>query len=318
MPQTEHPCGVVFLDKPQGWTSRKAVNFVIRCFAKPQQKNRKQRPKAGHAGTLDPLATGMLPILLGEATKFASMGLNAEKCYEVSIDLSFQTNTLDLEGEVLQRCATEHVDEDAIHAVLEQFRGLQQQVPPAFSAIRVDGKRAHALARKGEEVILEAREITIHKLEFLSFSGCILSLKVDCSKGTYIRSLARDIGLALACGGCVTALRRVSSGGWAEAMMVSVAELEERKEACMLPLPKWLRDLPTLRLDEAEAKRFVQGQRVVLADEEMKAETSVLSCILWQETMLGTGTLQAKTDSDHAKVLQPQRVLPSAQEIWNG
>ncbi len=314
MTTTTHPCGVLFLDKPQGWTSRKAVNFVIRCFAKPEQKNRKQRPKAGHAGTLDPLATGMLPILLGEATRFAEMGLNAEKCYEVSFDLSFQTNTLDLEGEVLTRFAVPDLTLADIELVLQQYRGVQQQVPPDFSAIRIDGKRAHALARQGKEVKLKARQIEIKQLDLIRFEGSILTLRVDCTKGTYIRSLARDIGESLACGGCVTMLRRLSSGGWAEAMMVSVEELEENKEACMLPLQTWLRDLACVRLDAVQSKRFLQGQRLPLPLNTTQGQEG-LHCILWDDVMLGTGILMPKHDVEDVAILQPKRVLPSAQEI---
>ena len=230
MNQAAHPCGVLFFDKPKGWTSRKAVNHVIHLFAKPEQKNRKQRPKAGHAGTLDPLATGMLPILLGDATRFSSMGLNAEKSYEVTLDLSFQTDTLDLEGEVLTRFEHVDVSDEQLAQVLLELTGEQQQVPPIYSAIRVDGQRSHAMARQGKEVELKARSVDIKSIQLLNHEGSTISLAVDCSKGTYIRSLARDIGEALGYGGCVTALRRTSSGGWPEAIMVTLEELEEKKK----------------------------------------------------------------------------------------
>ncbi len=306
MTQTTHPCGVIFLDKPKGWTSRQAVNHVIRCFSRPEQKNRKQRPKAGHAGTLDPLATGMLPILLGEATRFSSMGLNAEKCYEVSLDLSFQTDTLDLEGEVQARFADALPARAQLEEVLARFRGVQEQIPPIYSAIKVDGKRAHALARQGAQVELQPREITINQLELLNIEGTIVTLRVDCSKGTYIRSLARDIGAALGSGGCVTMLRRISSGGWPEQMMVSVAELEEKKEACIVPLQTWLRALPEIELSVADGKRFVQGQRLSMTCD---VEPETLCCIMCQGVMLGTATY-----AKDLNVLQPQRVMPSAQE----
>ncbi|MDX8387757.1 MAG: tRNA pseudouridine(55) synthase TruB [Ghiorsea sp.] len=306
MTEATHPCGVIFLDKPKNWTSRKAVNHVIHCFAKPEQKNRKQRPKAGHAGTLDPLATGMLPILIGEATRFTSMGLNAEKCYQVSFDLSFQTDTLDLEGEVLERFDNIDVSQEQLENVLNQFHCVQQQVPPIYSAIKVDGKRAHALARSGEKVELKSREIEVKELELLSFEGSVVSLRVLCTKGTYIRSLARDIGKALLCGGCVTELRRVSSGGWPEQMMVTVEELEEKKEACIIPLQTWLRELPELHLTTADAKRFVQGQRLSIA---ASVEHNQLCRIVSEGVMLGTATY-----SQTLKVLQPEKVMPSAQE----
>jgi len=303
-----HPCGVIFFDKPKGWTSRKAVNHVIHSFALPEQKNRKQRPKAGHAGTLDPLATGMLPILIGEATRFASMGLNAEKTYEVSIDLSFQTNTLDLEGEVTERFEDVDVDQATLFKTLDLFRGPIQQTPPIFSAIKVDGKRAHVLARQGEDVTLKSREVCIHDMKLLHMDGHIITLSVACSKGTYIRSLSRDIGLALGCGGCVIELRRVSSGGWPAQMMVGVEELEENKEACIIPLQTWLRALPKLQLTTLEASRFVMGQRLIKACD---VEDKALCCVLAGETMLGTAVYEAQK-----QLLQPQRVMPSAQELF--
>jgi len=313
MTKAVHPCGVIFLDKPKGWTSRKAVNAVIRLFSLPEQKNRKQRPKAGHAGTLDPLATGMLPILLGEATRFAEMGLNAEKWYEVSFDLSFQTDTLDLEGEVLQRFEGVDLSEADIMPVLASFRGHISQVPPIYSAIKVDGKRAFAMARQGEEVVMKARDVEIKRLDVLAVQGSHITLRVACSKGTYIRSLARDIGVALGYGGCVTMLRRLSSGGWPEAMMVSMQALEENKEACMLPLQTWLRDLSEIKLLQEQAKQFVQGQRLVLKD--VAVDTDDMPCqVTCDGTMLGTAELQMRAGQDSVGVLQPQRVLPSAQE----
>jgi len=310
MSQITHPCGVVFFDKPKGWTSRKAVNHIIHCFAKPEQKNRKQRPKAGHAGTLDPLATGMLPILVGEATRFASLGLNAEKSYAVTLDLSFQTNTLDLEGEVLARYPDISIQQQALETVLAKFRGVIEQTPPAFSAIKVDGQRAHALARQGKDVQLKSRQVEIKTLRFIALEGTLLTLHVDCSKGTYIRSLARDIGLALGCGGCVTMLRRTSSGGWPEQCMVTLEELEEKKETCIIPLQVWLRDLPELVLNNTDAKRFVQGQRLPQQASLEKVEDEKVLCrVTHANVMLGTAIYDV---SKH--ILQPERVMPSAQE----
>lgn len=315
MTEAAHPCGVIFLDKPKGWTSRKAVNHVIRCFSKPEQKNRKQRPKAGHAGTLDPLATGMLPILLGEATRFASMGLNAEKCYEVSFDLSFQTDTLDLEGEVLERFSQLDVSQEQIESVLAKFVGVQQQIPPTYSAIRVDGKRAHALARSGEHIEMVAREVEVKDIQLLNFECPVLTIRVSCTKGTYIRSLARDIGKFLGVGGCVTMLRRTSSGGWPEQMMVSLAELEENKDACIVPLQTWLRDLSRIELNRDDASRFVQGQRLGLKSGSQKwDEKNMELCqIIYGDVLLGTASIEA---ADTSSILQPQRVLPSAQELF--
>ncbi len=295
--------GVVFLDKPLGWTSRRAVNEVIRIFSVTGKK----RIKAGHAGTLDPLATGMLPILLGDATRFSELGLNAEKRYIVTFDLSYQTDTLDCEGEVIARFDNQ-ISQQQLLEVLAQFKGDIKQIPPIYSAIRVDGKRAHAMARKGEAVELKARDVCIYALELLSFEFPYVSLDVSCSKGTYIRSLARDIGEKLNMGGCVTALRRTSTGGWPESMLVSEERLRQDKEQAVLPLRQWLRDFPTCELNNDEAWRFLNGQRIQLEKEE---EGSV--AVVCGEFLLGTGELKPGM---RRMVLHPLRILPSSQQLF--
>ena len=295
--------GVVFLDKPLGWTSRRAVNEVMRIFSEPGKK----RIKAGHAGTLDPLATGMLPILLGEATRYAELGLNAQKRYTVSFDLSYQTDTLDREGEVVSQ-HKKIISEDDFRAIMPLFLGEQQQVPPIYSAIRVDGKRAHAMARKGEKVTLAARSICIDELKLLSFDYPEVSLDVTCTKGTYIRSLARDMGEKLGVGGCVTVLRRTSTGGWPEAMLVSAELLLEEKSNAVLPLSKWLRDFPELLVETQDASRFINGQRIQL-------DTALLGNVqvLCDGVLLGTAELKQGL---HRMVLHPLRILPSAQQAF--
>lgn len=302
--------GIIFLDKPSGWSSRRAVNEMVRIFTKPGQK----KVKAGHGGTLDPLATGMLPILIGEATRYAELGLNAEKVYRVDFDLSYQTDTLDMEGEVTERFAGE-IDESQLLAVIEEFRGEQQQYPPAYSAVRIQGKRAYALARQGENVEMPARTVTIADIRLLVFNFPVVKLEVRCSKGTYIRSLARDIGAALGMGGCVTELRRLSTGGWPEALMVTPETVAKEKEACLLPLEQWLRGLPRLDLAETEAKRFLQGQRIQLRDRQVQdgdtAEQPV--AIFSNQKLLGTALLKAGM---HCLVIHPVRILPSAQEMF--
>jgi len=293
--------GVVFLDKALGWTSRRAVNELVRLYSTAGKK----RIKAGHGGTLDPLATGMLPILLGEATRFAELGLHAEKRYTVSFDLSYQTDTLDCEGEILERYDSSVSLKD-IQTLLPQFMGEQQQVPPMYSAIRVDGKRAHAIAREGGVVELKARKICIESIELLAFDFPVVSLDVRCSKGTYIRSLARDIGKALGMGGCVTALRRTSTGGWPEAMMVSMEQVQADAASAVLPLRQWLRDFSDIQLSEHEAKRFLNGQRIQL-DTEISGDVVVM----FDDVLLGTACLKA---GQHRQVLHPVRILPSAQK----
>jgi len=298
-------CGIIFLDKPHGWTSRRAVNEVMRIFSIPGKK----RIKAGHGGTLDPLATGMLPILLGDATRFADMGLNAEKTYRVSFDLSYQTDTLDGEGQVTGRFDGS-ISQPQLESVLPAFRGAIEQMPPVYSAIRIDGERAHDLARKGKDVEMQARPVTVHSLRLLSFTFLQVTLEVHCSKGTYIRSLARDIGIRLGMGGCVTDLRRLSTGGWPEAMMVSTEQLTADKASCLLPLAQWLRDFEQQILTVEDGRRFLQGQRIQLKETEtdpVEKNVAVFSA----DMLLGTGAL--KPGMRHM-VLHPVKIMPSAQK----
>jgi len=303
-PDSRTLSGVIFLDKPLGWTSRRAVNEVVRLYSQLAG----QKIKAGHAGTLDPLATGMLPILIGEATRFAELGLNAEKAYEVDIDLSRQTDTLDLEGEETGRFDVSSLNIERLQEVLERFRGPQQQVPPAYSAIRIDGQRAHAMARRGEQVELAARNIEIIELRLMDYHSPLVTLFVRCSKGTYIRSLARDIGTALGAGGCVTRLRRTSTGGWPAELMVMPEAMVARPDACVVPLATWLRDLSRIELSMNEAKRFVQGQRI-----QQDGIAAGVAVVLAGGELLGTAEVKPGM---HRMVLHPLRILPSAQQYF--
>ena len=293
--------GILFLDKPLGWSSRRAVNEVIRLFTPDGSK----KIKAGHAGTLDPLATGMLPILLGDATRFAELGLNAAKAYQFTLDFSYQTDSLDCEGEVVEKFDS-MVDEKELLKTIKSFVGDQEQMPPVYSAIRVDGKRAHELARKGKDVTLSARPITIYQLELLHFEWPKATLRVSCSKGTYVRSLARDIGKELGMGGCVTALRRLSTGGWPEAMMLSIEDVIEKRESALLPLATWLREFPDLNLTSDEGRRFLQGQRIQVSDTRAGSVK-----VFADEELLGTAELKPGM---RCMVLHPSKILPSAQE----
>jgi len=292
---------VVFLDKPQGWTSRKAVDAVIRAFSSAAS----ERIKAGHAGTLDPLATGMLPVLLGEATRFAALGLAADKIYRVRIDLSIQTDTLDIEGRVMS-CFNVRPQRRDVERVLARFRGTVDQVPPAYSAVRVGGRRAYQAVRRGEAVELAPRRVEVHALDLLDYSYPMLTLRAHVSKGTYIRALARDIGAALGAGGCVTTLRRESAGGWPSGMMVSMEEVERKPLECLHPLETWLQAYPRLDLGPDEAVRFVQGQRLPVESVSGETVTVFHGCLL-----LGMGRV---TSGTRAGILHPTHVLPSAQE----
>lgn len=210
--------GVVLLDKPEGISSNHALQRVKRLF---------QAQKAGHTGSLDPLATGMLPICFGFATKISGHLLDADKIYVVEARLGERTNTADAEGEVIETRPVPVLDAAGLEALLEAFRGPQTQVPPMYSALKIDGQRLYKLAREGVEVERQARNIMIYKLELLAFSENSLKLEVHCSKGTYIRSLIDDIGTALSCGAHVTMLRRTAVGPFKQHKMHTLEELEQ-------------------------------------------------------------------------------------------
>jgi len=252
--------GWVILDKPLEMTSTQAVSAVRRAF---------NAKKAGHAGTLDPLASGVLPIALGEATKTMPFAVEGEKIYRFTVKWGEQTNTLDTEGPVV---ATSDVrpSHDEIEAVLPKFTGEIEQVPPAFSAIKVDGERAYDLARQGEEVVLDARTIFIEELKLLDCPNVDMAVfEMRCGKGSYVRSLARDLALALGTVGHVAALRRTLVGRFDEANAIRLDVLQEmaHKDAvseALLPVQTALDDIPALAVTEEEAFNLKQGRSIVL------------------------------------------------------
>lgn len=248
--------GVLLLDKPIGLGSNTVLQSVKRLFG---------AAKAGHAGTLDPLASGLLVILLGEATKFSQLPLEADKEYLALVQLGVTTTTGDAEGEVLER-NTCGISQDAIEPVLARFRGDQEQVPPMYSALKQAGRPLYALAREGREVPRAARRIRVHALEHLSFTDDRLELRVRCSKGTYIRTLAEDIGRALGCGAHLAALRRTASGSFRIEQTATLNQLENgspaERDARLLPVDRLLGELPRVDLPQSMAERFVQGQAV--------------------------------------------------------
>ncbi len=212
--------GIVIVDKPQGWTSQDVTARLRRVF---------NTRRIGHGGTLDPMATGVLPVFVGRATRCVEFFEHAEKTYETVLQLGLTTDTEDITGTVLTRqeaCVTG----SQLEAVLEQFRGEILQVPPMYSALKVGGQKLYDLARKGVEVERKPRPITVFELECLEFSGETAKLRVRCSKGTYIRTLCKDIGAALGCGGCMAALRRISAGEYTAQEAVPLATLLETAE----------------------------------------------------------------------------------------
>ncbi len=254
--------GWIILDKPLGLGSTQAVSAVKRALREAVEP----KTKVGHGGTLDPLATGVLPIALGEATKLAGRMLDATKGYDFTVRFGAQTDTLDTEGHVI---ATSDVlpTREALEAVLPRFTGPIAQVPPAYSALKVDGKRAYALARAGEEVELKTRSVTVHALSIVDATGGEATLAATVSKGTYIRSLARDIALALGSVGHVTMLRRTKAGPFTLDQAISLDFLADAARArdltrTVLPLDAGLDDIPALPVTPDQAKLLRHGQQL--------------------------------------------------------
>ncbi len=247
--------GVLLLDKPLGLSSNDALQKVRRLL---------RAEKAGHTGTLDPLATGLLPLCFGAATKFSQLNLEADKCYAASLKLGVRTTTGDREGEVLETRAVAF-DSVRLQEALATLRGAIDQVPPMHSALKVDGKALYQLARAGLEVERAPRRVTIHALELLSHEADTMQLFVRCSKGTYIRTLAEDLGERLGCGAHLSALRRTQSGPLCLDAAVTLEQLEGMTDAerlMQLHAPDLLlADCPLIRLDGDEAGKLLAGMR---------------------------------------------------------
>ncbi len=249
--------GVLLLDKPRGLSSNAALQRAKRLY---------RAQKAGHTGTLDPLATGLLPICFGEATKFAQALLEADKTYIAVLRLGTTTTTGDAEGEVV---ATRPVtaSRQELEGILQRFVGRIAQVPPRHSALKRDGRKYYEYARAGVEIARHPREVEIRELELLSWLSPDLELRVRCGKGTYIRALAEDIGAALGCGAHLIGLSRTGSGGFALADAVTLDDLQQRPEAALdaalLPVDALVAGLARLDLEDNDAVRMVQGQAVV-------------------------------------------------------
>ncbi|MCC6656562.1 MAG: tRNA pseudouridine(55) synthase TruB [Rhodocyclaceae bacterium] len=246
--------GVLLLDKPGGMTSNAALQKARWLF---------NAAKAGHTGTLDPMATGLLPLCLGEATKFAGELLDADKAYEATLRLGVTTDTADAEGTVLLTRPVA-VARDQAEAALARFRGAIDQVPPMHSALKRDGRPLYEYARRGIEVERAPRRVVVHALELRCLEGERLDIAVACSKGTYVRTLAQDIGEVLGCGAHLAALRRTRIGRLRLADAVTLESIEalppESRHGLLQPADALLADLPRLDLDEAEALRLCQGQ----------------------------------------------------------
>jgi tRNA pseudouridine55 synthase len=284
---------VLLLDKPPGLTSNAALQAVKRLFG---------ASKAGHAGTLDPLASGLLPVLFGEATKFAAFASDADKEYLAQLKLGESTTTGDAEGEVTRRLPVA-VTATQVEGALARFRGRILQVPPMYSALKRGGRPLYRLAREGVQLELEARPVEIRRLELVRQDGERCELLVSCSKGTYIRSLAVDLGNALGTGAHLSALRRTAVGGFrvedAATPDALRAMTREERELRLLPVDRLLAGLPRIELDPVAAGRFEKGQSVAWAGPGHGP------CAVYRS---GDGSLIGVGEADAAGRLCPRRL----------
>lgn len=254
--------GILLLDKPAGLTSNAALQIVKRLFV---------ASKAGHTGSLDPLATGLLPICLGEATKLSGFLLEADKRYLATCKLGVRTNTGDAEGEIIETREIPVLSEDRIRAVLDLFIGQISQIPPMHSAIKVDGQPLYKLAHQGKEIERKPRSVQIYTIQLLRWEGDELDIEVHCSKGTYIRTLAEDIGEKLGCGAHLGALRRTASAPFSLEQAVSLPEIEhlaqegtEGLDELLVPMEKALEGWSKVTLSSQSAYYLCQGQAVLV------------------------------------------------------
>ena len=288
--------GVFLLDKPQGMSSNDIMQKVKRVF---------QANKAGHTGALDPLATGMLPICLGEATKFSQFLLDADKRYIVTAKLGERTDTSDAEGQVVETRSV-NVETSQILTALEQFRGDILQVPTMFSALKHNGKPLYEYARAGITVEREARPITIFELNFIEYQAPFLTLEVHCSKGTYIRTLVDDLGEVLGCGAHVTVLRRIAVADYPTEKMMTWDALQALAEQGdldqhLLPIDTAVSKLPALQLNAEQSKGIGFGQRVKFANEaKLYGQVRLFSD---KNIFLGVALI------DDNNVIRPQRLI---------
>ena len=243
--------GIVIVDKPQGWTSQDVTARLRRVF---------NTRRIGHGGTLDPMATGVLPVFVGRATRGVEFFEHAQKVYETVLKPGITTDTEDITGTVLTE-QDAFVTGTMVEEVLSKFRGEIMQIPPMYSALKVNGQKLYDLARKGKEVERQPRPITIHELTLLSMEVDGIHLRVRCSKGTYIRTLCKDIGEALGCGGCMAALRRVEAGEYTAAEAVPLQELleTEQPEKYLRPVDSMFRNYPAVKLSPKQELRCRNG-----------------------------------------------------------
>ncbi len=289
------------LNKAKGLSSNAALQEVKRIYG---------ANKAGHTGSLDPLATGVLPICLGEATKVSQFLLESDKKYRVRIKLGVRTDSADSEGSVIERCEDFLVKPEDVEAALQQFRGEIEQIPPMHSSLKLNGVPLYKLARKGQTVTREPRAITVYSMELMEFSDDEFELEIACSKGTYIRTIADDLGQLLGCGGHVIALHRMQAGAFTEAGCVTTETLINEKEKFglerideyLVPMDRAISDLPEVNLPSITASCLKNGQAVLVR--HLPAEGLVR--LYEEDQFIGIGSID-----DDGKVA-PRRLIVSA------
>jgi len=284
--------GIIILDKAQGMSSNACLQEVKRLF---------NANKAGHTGSLDPLATGVLPLCFGEATKISQFLLDADKIYRTRIKLGIRTDTADCEGSVISERDASKIGREQILDVLPQFTGDILQMPPMYSALKHQGTPLYKLAREGKEVVRASRPVTVYELALTDFSGDEIELEIHCSKGTYVRTIADDIGEALGCGAHVTALRRLQAGGFDESNCVTISTLRELHEGStgdsadpfsamdqfLISADKAVEDLPAVFMPEITARFIKQGQPVMVRH----LPTEGLVRLYEEEEFIGIGVI---------------------------
>ena len=293
--------GVLLVDKTAGHSSNDVLMKAKRLLS---------AQKAGHTGTLDPFATGLLPLCFGEATKFAQDLLDADKTYETVVHLGVKTTTGDTEGDVIERGDPSLIDIDRIENVLVGFRGDIQQVPPMYSALKRDGKPLYEYARAGITLERDARCVTIHHLELLNYQAPYLTLRVTCSKGTYIRVLGEDIGAALGCGAHLNALRRTRVDNLSIEHAVTLDSLADVSESdrtkLLAPVDALLMSFAAISLPQELAKRFLHGQRLALGKENVVFPAQQGRMRIYRE---GDGQLLGTAQLMEFGVLAPERLI---------
>lgn len=291
--------GVLLLDKPKGLSANQALQRARRVF---------EAAKAGHTGTLDPMATGLLPVCFGEATKFSAFLLDADKRYRARVKLGISTDTGDAEGKVIGTADVPNLTASHLETVLARFRGEIEQVPPMYSALKHQGRPLYELAREGREIKRTPRQVTLHDITLLTLDAeqGEFELDITCSKGTYIRTLAMDIGSVLACGAHLTMLHRLQTGPFDASHMHGLEALEanDDRDGCLMPVDVLLAHLPRLSIDADLAARLQMGQKIKSDTNALESDT--VARVYCDDALLGLVTVIA------SGVIAPRRMLFNA------